>query len=126
MPCSDPRQIRDRGEEWAEYFYNRRGREILQLITDELLEEHCSNWDEAKGFHSENLQKVLNFIRNLPAIGKDFAYEEKPYESYRLGRITKRGVPPELSNGPHYMGESEAVHAILLARIDRIRQRIEG
>lgn len=124
MPITDPAQCRDHSADWLTYFYRRRGAEILSLIDDKLIEEHEKNADQRLGHHSANLHLVLNYFRAAPVIGKEFVYVVKPYEQYRVGVITARGSEAELLDDKTYGSELEAVHAVFLARAQKLRESV--
>lgn len=71
---SDPRSIRDRQDDWNEHFDRTRRREIIELITDEVIAEHAENPTGYRNFHSPELQRVLNYMRVQPVLGKYFIY----------------------------------------------------
>lgn len=91
------------------------------MVTDEIIEEHRTNPDQSNGHHSVTLHEVLNFMRALPILGKEFIYAEVPYELYRTGRVTERGAPAEIDQSVSYSTEKEAAHAVFLQRLDRVR-----
>lgn len=121
MPISDPAQCRDRSEDWLAYFHRRRGAEIAEMIDDDLIREHELNSDQNLGHHSTKLHLVLNYFRNAPVIGKEFVYAVEPYRRYRIGLITARGEKAEVLDDQTYATEKEAVHAVFLARVKRLR-----
>jgi hypothetical protein len=124
MPIADPRECRDHAEDWTEYFYQRRGAEINDLITDELIEEHHRNSDQALGQHSADLHLVLNYFRAAPIIGKEFVYTVIPHQEYRIGVVTARGTAPTMLNDAVYPSEKEAVHAVFMARVSKLRKNL--
>lgn len=124
MPVTDPAACRDRSLEWMDYFYRRRGAEIAEMIDDDLMTEHERNSDQNLGHHSTTLHLVLNYFRGAPIIGKEFVYAVKPHEQYRIGLITARGVPAELLDDTVYATEKEAIHAVFLARVAKLRATV--
>ncbi|MCX6433982.1 MAG: hypothetical protein NTX29_14820 [Actinobacteria bacterium] len=121
MPVTSPDQCRDHSADWIEYFYGRRGGEILALIDEDLINEHRSNPMQLKAHHSANLHLVLNFFRNAPIIGKEFVYAVRPYEAYQVGVVTSRGTAGALLDDTTYTTEDEAVHAVFMARVNKLR-----
>lgn len=126
MPISDPAQCRDHSEDWLAYFHRRRGAEILDLIDDELIDEHARNADQKLGHHSTNLHLVLNYFRAAPIIGKEFVYAAEPHGEYRVGVVTARGTAAELLDDKTYATEQEAIHAVFLARVQKLREAMSG
>lgn len=126
MPVTSPDQCRDHSADWIEYFYRRRGAEILSMIDDALIEEHRTNPMQLHGHHSPDLHIVLNYFRNAPIIGKEFVYAVKPYEEYQVGIVTARGTAAALLNDTTYASEDEAVHAVFMARVNKLRASLEA
>lgn len=124
MPFTDPSQVRDHSEDWLDYYYTRRGRDILALVDDELIAEHERNPEQTEGVHSRNLQEVLNHLRALPVIGKTFAYAVEPYKKYRIGIVTARGTECGWVGDDVYPDERSAVHAIFRYRLAEIRRKV--
>jgi hypothetical protein len=124
MPITDPTECRDHAEDWIEYFYRRRGAEINELITDTLIEEHHHNSDQALGQHSADLHLVLNYFRAAPIIGKEFVYTVDPHQEYRVGIVTARGTAPAILDDDVYTSEKEAVHAVFMARVRKLRKNL--
>jgi hypothetical protein len=121
MPISTPTACRDHAADWIEYFYRRRGAEISEMITDEVVAEHERNPLQAHGHHSATLHLVLNHFRNAPIIGKEFVYAVRPYAEYRIGIVTERGRPADMLDDRTFASEEEAVHAVFLARVAKLR-----
>ena len=123
MPYSDPSQLRDHNEDWLDYYYQRRGKQILDLVDDDLIAEHERNPEQFEGIHSKPLQEVLNHLRALPVIGKTFAYAVEPYKTYKIGIITARGTECGWVSDETYPDEKSAVHAIFLYRLAELRRK---
>ncbi len=126
MPVADPATCRDHSLDWTDYFYRRRGKEILELVTEEIITEHKENADEHLGRHSASLHVVLNYLRTKPILGKEFVYVEEPYRRYRLGLITARGTPADIALEPVFSSEIDAMHALFLMRLEKLRLLVAG
>lgn len=126
MPISDPNTCRDHSEDWNDYFYRRRGAEILNLITPEVIEEHRVNADQSKGMHSNELHLALNFFRAAPILGKEFVYTLEPHSRYRVAIVTERGTPVKMADDVIHTSESEAVHAVFLARVENLSRAVQA
>ncbi|GGJ71404.1 inner-membrane translocator [Streptomyces brasiliensis] len=124
MPYTDPSQLRDHNQDWLDYYYKRRAKDILALVDDELIAEHQHNPEQSEGRHSKKLQEVLNHLRALPVIGKTFAYAVEPYKQYRIGIITQRGTECSWVNDSTFPDEKAAVHAIFLYRLSELRRKV--
>jgi hypothetical protein len=124
MPITNPASCRDHAEDWFGYFYARRGAEICEMITPDLIAEHRNNADQSHGPHSSDLHLVLNYLRAAPIIGKEFVCVVKPHEQYRVGIVTARGTAPDMLNEQCYSSEQEGVHAVFMARVDKLRSAL--
>ena len=117
MPLTSPSQTRDRTEDWLEFWNARRRDAIRSLVTPDLLEEHRRDVTGARKGHSAALQKVLNYVRNLPTEGKQFIYAEQPFGPYRIATMSPRNESVALSPGPTYDSVAGAEHEIFLSRL---------
>jgi hypothetical protein len=68
---------------------------------------------------------VLNYFRNRPIIGKEFVYAVRPYEEYKVGVVTGRGEPAAMLDDRTFATEEEAVHAVFLRRVEKLRGSLE-
>jgi hypothetical protein len=126
MPIATPAECRDHAADWIDYFYRRRGAEIAAMIDDDLVAEHERNPLQAEGHHSTTLHLVLNYFRNAPIIGKEFVYAVRPYEEYKVGVVTGRGEPAAMLDDRTFATEEEAVHAVFLRRVEKLRGSLEA
>ena len=120
MPIRDPSKYRDKTGDWMAFYTKTRCRELQPLVTDALLAEHAEDPRGIETRHSAALQDVLNFVHALPTDGKSFAYAEAPYRKYRLGILRGRGVFPSIFPDREFATEREAVHAVLLQRLESL------
>lgn len=121
---SDPRAYRDKQEDWYAHFDGTRRQEIASLLTDEVIAEHEANPIGYRNFHSPQLQRVLNYMRTQPVLGKYFVYTRKAWQDYGIAVIQNRGEAPELLEGHSYASEVEAMHAVFLLRAQEIRDKV--
>lgn len=126
MPLKYPAEYTDRAEDWYQFFARNRGARVLEMVTDEIVEEHRSNPTQTEGHHSVQLHEILNFLRSMPIIGKEFVYIAVPYERYHVGYITERGAEATIDFDVEYATETEAMHDIFLRRLNRIREMAKG
>jgi hypothetical protein len=117
MSIKDPKQYRDKSVDWMTFFADARRRELSSLITPELLAEHLNDPRGLARPTSDSLQKVLNYLHNLPTSGKSFAYAVKPHDEYWLGIMHERGAPPTLYRQSTFGTERDAVHAVFVHRL---------
>ncbi|MGC0365855.1 hypothetical protein ABH922_003839 [Rhodococcus sp. 27YEA15] len=123
MPRQPARHLpgyRDRQQDWDDHFDRTRRREIAALIDDDVTTEHQLNPIGYRACHSWKLQRVLNYMRVQPVLGKYFVYPEKAWEKYRIAVIHERGHPPVVLDEHIYRSEEEAMHAIFLLRAEEI------
>lgn len=103
--------------------WERVGREeILPIVResrDELLAEH-----EAAPFgpHSDELYRVLTYLRRRPPGDRHVIVMTEPHEEWTLARLTRRGEPPELL-GARYDTQEAAEHAVFEKRLDAFEER---
>ena len=121
MSLSSPSQCRDKALDWYAFWSSIRREEILGLITEELIAEHQANPVGYRDFHSPDLQRVLNYFRQAPTLGKYFVYAIEPWAEYRIAVIEERGKPPTILDSPVFASEAEAMHGVFMRRIDDLR-----
>ena len=121
MALLDPADHPDRALVWNEYFDRRRREEIRNLLSDDLIAEHEANPLGYRKFHSPALQRVLNYFRGQPILGKYFVYAKEPWREYRIAAVTQRGQPPEILDEPVFASEEEAMHGVFLKRCEELR-----
>jgi len=127
MPESEaltrPEQFRDRAGDWYAYYDSERRKEVLQLLDEhpELVEEHAANPNGYRNYHSPTLQRVLNYFRQAPVLGKYYVYASVPWQEYRIAIVTERGKSPDVLDTPVFASEEEAMHGVFLRRIADLR-----
>jgi branched-chain amino acid transport system permease protein len=127
MPKSEtlsrPQQYRDRSADWYAYYDGERRKEIRQILDEhpELIDEHEANPNGYRNHHSPLLQRVLNYFRQAPVLGKYYIYASVPWKEYRIAVISERGKAPEVLEAPVFGSEEEAMHGVLLKRIEDLR-----
>lgn len=92
---------------------------IKPLITRELIEEHRKN---PIGEHSENLKKVLNYLRrhHEEIKGKYLVVCLEPHKKWCLGEHPgERGVPYILFEDESFDSREEAEHGLFLKRLKK-------
>ena len=124
MSFTSPDGFRDRQDDWLAYYDSTRRPEVLELITPELISEHERNPVGYRGFHSPDLQRVLNYLRTEPVPGKYFVYTEETWEVYRVASIGARGEGLQVLEGRRYSTEEEAMHAVFLLRVEGLERKV--
>lgn len=119
---SDPAAYRDRAQDWYEYYDRERRKEIQQILRDhpEVIEEHAANPVGYRQFHSPELQRVLNYFRAQPVLGKYYIYSSDPWREYRIAVIVGRGEAPEVLPEPVFATEEEAMHGVFMKRVEAL------
>jgi hypothetical protein len=121
MGLVDPSHHHDKAHDWIEYFGAQRRQEILDLLTDEIIDEHKANPIGYRKFHSPELQRVLNYFRTQPILGKYYVYSSEPWEDYRIAVVVERGKAPAILEEPVFASEEEAMHGVFLRRVADLR-----
>ena len=121
MGLSNPHAYRDKAEDWYALFDSERRREILELLTDGVIEEHEQNPLGYRDFHSPQLQRVLNYFRTQPILGKYYVYTKEPWRDYRIAEVVERGRPPNVHDEPRFGSEEEAMHGVFVRRVSDLR-----
>jgi branched-chain amino acid transport system permease protein len=91
---------------------------VRALVDGALVEEHRL---APRGPHSDRLARVLRYFRSRPIPGKEIVLEVQPWREYRIGLLT--GEPGRAAEplGEAYGSDDEALHAIFLRRVERLR-----
>lgn len=110
--------------------------QILPLLDEELIEEHCDN---PIGAHSDDLERVLNYFRRQPMDGKYVILETEKFEEFYIGQLSGvRGEKPERLTDPlssikgaddlpyPLNSVEQAEHAVFLKRVDDLRSDIDN
>ena len=118
MGVRTPSEHPDKAPDWYEEYDRRRRLEIRSLLTAEVISEHEANPLGYRHFHSPALQRVLNYLRSQPILGKYFVYASKPWQEYRIAAVVERGQPPHVFDEPVFATEEEAMHGVFLRRVE--------
>ena len=119
MGLANPSEFPDKASSWNEEFDRRRRADMLRLLTDDVIAEHEANPLGYRHFHSWPLQRVLNYFRAQPVLGKYFVYASKPWHEYRIAVVVGRGEPAEILEEPVFATEEEAMHGVFMRRVRR-------
>jgi hypothetical protein len=125
MGLSKPSDYPDKALDWYEEFDRRRRAEIKSLLTEDVIAEHAASPSGYRSFHSPKLQRVLNYFRTRPILGKYAVYASRPWKEYRIAVVSERGQPPNVLDEPVFPGEDEAAHGVFLRRVDHLRSTSE-
>ena len=97
-------------------------RRIVELITDELIEEHRA---KPLGQRSDALERVLNYFRRQPQPGKYVIVATDPWREYRIGVLSGvRGQTAEILDDESFATEEEAMHGVFLRRVRDLRETL--
>lgn len=100
---------------YLERFNARLKAHLKTLISDELIEEHRR---KPLGQHSDNLERVLNFMRRPPSFG---LYSRTACQEYQVIALpVTPGDPPKPIDDIVYRDEKEALHAVFLKHVDKL------
>ncbi len=119
---SEPGSHRDRSDDFHALFDAERRREIRALVAEhpEIVEEHRANPLGAQGPHSAALQRVQNYLRMRPVLGKYCICASEPWLEYRIGVVVEGGAPPVVLDQPVFASDEEAMHGVFLKRLDEL------
>ena len=102
----------DREVVYREHFDTFRREYLKMLITPEIIEEHRR---APLGQHSEALERLLIYFRQLPSAGKYAIRAIEPFKDYRIVALSgRRGVPPKIIDDRVHQSASDAYHALFL------------
>lgn len=111
-------QTRNRDVECYQVFDEHIRKKLQLLLTDDLILEHAKC---PLGPHSDNLSRVLNFLRRGPVAGKLAVFAERNFGPYRILRLTgQRGIRPALVDDRSFESLDEIYHAIFLRRLSEV------
>jgi branched-chain amino acid transport system permease protein len=101
--------------------FQRAARErVRELVTDALIAEHAAR---PLGPHSDDLARVLTFLRGAPVEGKQVLMTIESDRAWQIGRITRADrARPLILEGDVYTSCDEALHAIFLDRVEALRR----
>src|SRR4051794_22912599 len=91
---------------------------VRALVDDALVEEHRR---APRGPHSDRLARVLRYLRSRPIPGKEIVLEVEPWREYRIGLLTGEPGRAAVPLDEPYGSYDEALHAIFLRRVERLR-----
>jgi branched-chain amino acid transport system permease protein len=124
MGLERPSDYKDKALDWYAFFSNLRKREIVDLITDDVIAEHQVNPTGYRKFHSWRLQRILNYMRQQPVLGKYFVYTREPWCDYRIAAIDQQRKLPHLVDNQVFQTEEQAMHGVFLLRVKQLRESV--
>lgn len=105
-------------EDWSA----KQRRAIAALITDGLIEEHRVR---PLGQHSDDLERVLQYFRRQPQVGKYIGVMTKPWAEYKIGVLSGvRGQPAEILQDETFRTEEDVLHGIFLRRVRDLKEAV--
>ena len=116
---SQPDSHRDRADDFYSFFDRKRRMEIGAIVIGhpEIVEEHRANPLGHRGPQSPALQRVQNYLRSQPVLGKYCICTSEPWLEYRIAVVVERGAPPVVLDEPVFATEEEAMHGVFLKRL---------
>ncbi|WP_019971461.1 hypothetical protein [Mycobacterium sp. 141] len=118
----DPADYRDRNIDWLEYFNRHRREEIARIVREhpEIIAEHALNPFGYRNHPSPYLQRIHNYFRMQPTLGKYYIYTVEPWRDYRIAVVGEFGTRPVILDEPHFDTEEAALHGVFLQRINDV------
>ncbi len=102
----------DRDRIVRERFEDHRRTFLRSLVTPEIIEEHRAN---PLGQHSEPLERLLLYFRQMPNTGKYAIKAVEPFRDYRIVALSgRRGVAPATIDNTPYPTVQAAYHALFV------------
>lgn len=102
----------DRDRIVRERFEDHRRTFLRSLVTPEVIEEHRAN---PLGQHSEPLERLLLYFRQMPNSGKYVIKVVEPFKDYRIVALSgQRGILPLAVDDTHHASASAAYHALFV------------
>lgn len=102
-----------------ERFFRIARERVRGLVTDELIAEHAAR---PLGPHSDDLARVLTYLRGADVEGKLVLLTVEPDRTWQIARISRadRARPLSLEGNP-YTSWEQAFHDIFLERVEALR-----
>lgn len=108
----------DRSELALARFDSRTRATVRKLLTKEVIAEHARN---PLGEHSDDLKRVINYLRRSSTLTPYVVVCTKPFREWRIAQLSgARGQAPTFIDAPAYDSEAKAMHAIFLMRAEEI------
>lgn len=99
-------------------------RRMRELVTDELIAEHRST---PLGQHSDELARLLTYLRREPLDGRHVLVAIDAWREYRIGVLSdQRGVPARLLDDQAFATEEEGAHGLFLLRLRNLMEADDG
>jgi len=121
MKLMHPESYSDKFLDWYAYFDAKRRSKLTGSITDEIIAEHRADPHGYRENHSPQLQRILNYMRTQPVLGKYYIYRAKDWREYRIAALGAIGSGLQFVNDEVYRSEEEAMHAVFLLRVSDMR-----
>lgn len=97
---------------------------LRPLVTDHLIAEHRR---DPLGHHSDELARLLTYLRREPVGGRYVIVVVEPWREYRIGVLSEdRGTPARIFDEHAFATEEEAVHGIFLLRVRDLMEAADG
>lgn len=88
------------------------------LVTPELIAEHKAG---PRAVKSDDLHRILAYLRRGPIAGKYVAVVEEPFARWRIGVLSGvRGEPIQVLEDEDFYTEQDVQHAIFVRRLKDI------
>ena len=90
---------------------------VRPYVSKRIIEEFRNNPRGYSGHHSDDLQRVLKFLRTLPLDGFPIIYVDKPFERYHLAYVKDiRQVQVDRSRS--FSSEADAAYQVFIRRLE--------
>lgn len=118
MPFSDVQRFANREMIWHAKFRDLHRDRVKPYVSRKILEEFRANPRGLSGHHSDDLQKVLTYVRTMPMEGFPVVYVAKPFVQYHIAYLNGVRQPVDVDRSHSYSTESEAAYHVLIRRLE--------
>ena len=107
--------VPDQDRLYRDRFEARLRTELARLITPELIEEHRR---QPVGQHSDDLERVLRYLRSRPGENKHVLFEIEPDRVFKIVALSgRRDLPPSDVDDRIFTARAAAIHALFELRV---------
>lgn len=126
MPFSQVHTFADRETIWHSKFRDLYRDWVRPFVSRRIIDEFRNNPRGLSGQHSDDLQKVLTYLRTLPLEGFPVVYVEKPFAQYHIAHLNGVRQPVDVDRSRSFATEMEAAYHVFIRRLQVAGLEIEN
>lgn len=126
MPFSQVETLASREAVWQSKFRELYRDWVRPFLSKRVLDEFRDNPRGLSGHHSDDLQKVLTYLRTLPLEGFPVIYVEKPFAQYHIAHLNGVRQPVDVDRARSFASEAEAAYHVFIRRLQVAGLEIEN